>query len=65
MPSLWEQILVFKKYRIITVIALIAIGMLGLVIPVIPGLLLIILAVALIKPGMMAKLRERLKSWKV
>jgi hypothetical protein len=65
MPFLWEQILKFKKHRIPIASLLVILGLLGLILPVLPGWLLIILGIALLRPGMMANLRERLKSWRV
>lgn len=63
--SLWQEILTFKKYKILFLIILVILGGLGLIIPVIPGLLFLLLAVALFKPGLMQKIREKLKQWNI
>lgn len=59
---LWEEIRRFTRKKYGWAILLLLIGMLGIVIPVIPGLLLILLAVALFKPGLMAKIRAKINS---
>ncbi len=58
---LLDDILRFKKSKGILAFILVFIGLIGLVIPVIPGLLFFLLAVALFKPGLMAKIRQKLK----
>lgn len=59
---LWQDIKKFsgRKYSLATLLVLV--GLLGLLVPVIPGLLFILFAVALFKPGLMAKIRSRIKS---
>jgi hypothetical protein len=59
---LWEDIKKFSgnKYSLATILVLI--GLLGIFIPVIPGLLFFLFAIALFKPGLMAKIRTRIKS---
>ena len=59
---LWDDILKFSRKKYGLALILILIGLLGIVVPVIPGLLLILFAVALLKPGLMAKVRARLNS---
>ncbi|MGD9897578.1 MAG: hypothetical protein AB7T22_00490 [Calditrichaceae bacterium] len=62
---LWEEIKHFTKKKSLLATLLIVIGLIGFVIPVIPGLLLILFAVALLKPGLMKQIREKLKKWKI
>jgi len=38
---------------------------LGIIVPVIPGIIFIILAIALFKKGWMSKIRERFRLWKM
>lgn len=59
---LWKDIKKFSgnKYSIAAV--LVSIGMLGIFIPVIPGFLFFLFAAALFKPGLMTKIRSRIKS---
>jgi preprotein translocase subunit Sss1 len=59
---LWKEILKFSRRKYGLAILLLFIGLLGFLIPVIPGVLLIIFAVALVKPGMMQKLRAKMNS---
>jgi len=63
--KLWEEILRFKKYKIQLMILLVVIGGLGLLVPIIPGLLFLLLALALFKPGLMKKIRSQLREWKI
>lgn len=58
---LWESILKFSRQRPLLAVLLIFVGLLGIIIPVIPGLLLLFLAVALIKKGWFAKFRRRFR----
>jgi len=57
---LWEDVLSFSKNKYVLAVTLVGISALGLIIPVIPGLLLVILAIALFKRGWMSKIRNRL-----
>ena len=59
---LWEEILRFSRNKYILAILLVIVGILGFVVPVIPGFLLILFAVALFKPGLMKKIREKLNA---
>jgi len=60
---LWKDIKKFSgnKYSIAAV--LVFIGMLGIFIPVIPGILFFLFAAALFKPGLMTKIRAKIKSF--
>ena len=62
-PALWEDIRHFARKKYYWAGLLIIIGLFGFVVPVIPGLLLIVFAVALLKPGLMVKLRRKVKKW--
>ena len=59
---LWDDILKFSRKKYGLAFILILIGLFGLVIPVIPGLLLFLFAAALLKPGLMTKVRAKLNS---
>ncbi len=61
---LWEDILRFSKNKYLTAVILILIGLLGVVVPVIPGLLLFLLALALVRKGMMTRLRRYFRTTK-
>jgi uncharacterized protein YqgC (DUF456 family) len=59
MPQpLWEDILRFSRHKYKFASALIILGVLGLVIPVIPGILLILCAVFLVKPEWYHKVKN-------
>ena len=55
---LWADILRFSKQKYKFASVLIILGILGLVIPVIPGILLILAAVFLIKPDWYHKFKK-------
>ena len=57
---LWEDILKFRKNKLIIAVVLVLIGLTGIVVPIVPGLLLFIIAIALFKKGWMQKIRARL-----
>ena len=59
---LWEDILRFSKQKYKFAAVLIIIGVLGLVIPVIPGMLLLLGAVFLIKPEWYQKAKRFFKN---
>jgi len=56
-----EEIRSFRKNKIKTALLLLVIGLAGLVLPIIPGLVFILLAVWLVFPDQSEKLWERLK----
>ncbi len=60
---LWDEILKFSRKKYGLAFILVLIGLLGIIVPVIPGLLFIFFAVALLKPGLMVKVREKLNSF--
>ncbi len=59
---LWNDILKFSKNKYVTALILVLIGLTGIIVPVIPGILLFVLAIALLKKGTMQKLRRRFRS---
>jgi hypothetical protein len=59
---LWGDILKFSRKKYGLAFLLVLIGLLGIVVPIIPGLLFFLFAVALFKPGLMAKVRAKLNS---
>jgi len=60
---LWKDVLKFSRRKYGLAAILVLLGLLGLIIPVIPGLLFILMAIALFKPGLMSKIRSKLKSF--
>ena len=56
---LWDEILKFSKNKYQLAIVLILIGLTGFIIPVIPGSLLLVMALALLRKGTMNCLRDR------
>jgi uncharacterized protein YqgC (DUF456 family) len=56
---LWQEIQKFSGQKWYIALILLLLGLFGLVLPVIPGVLLIALAVFLIKPGWYEKLKKR------
>ncbi len=58
---LWNEILSFSKNKYITALILVLIGLLGIIIPIIPGILLFVVAIALLRKGTMQKLRRRFR----
>ncbi|MDZ7375821.1 MAG: hypothetical protein ONB13_04300 [candidate division KSB1 bacterium] len=59
--SLYEEMKRFQEEKKFYVIILLSVGVLGLVFPLIPGLLLIGLAVALMAPKSAEVLQQRIK----
>jgi uncharacterized membrane protein len=57
----YHEIYSFRKHKYWWAILLVLIGLSGVFIPIVPGFLLFLLALALIRPGMMAKIRRYLK----
>lgn len=62
---LWKEIRSFSKTKYLIAIALIILAVLGIIVPIIPGIIFIILAIALFKKGWMSKIRERFRLWKM
>jgi len=60
---LWEDIKKFSGNKFNLAIVLVLIGLLGVFIPIIPGILFFLFAIALFKPGLMTKIRSKLKSF--
>lgn len=58
---LWPEILRFSRTKYGLAMMLLIVGLLGLALPVIPGLLLILLAIALLRPGLAERMRRRFK----
>ncbi len=61
--SLYEEMKKFQGEKKYYIIALLILGSLGLIFPVIPGLLLIGMGVALISPKHGEALLEKIKKW--
>jgi uncharacterized protein YqgC (DUF456 family) len=61
--SLYDEMKKFQNEKKNYVIALFILGILGLIFPIIPGLLLIGLGVALISPKYGEALLEKIKKW--
>jgi len=62
---LWEEILPFTKKKYILVPLLILLSFLGLIVPVIPGIVLFVLAIMMIRKGTASKLRRKFRLWKI
>ena len=61
--SLYDEMKKFHSEKKIYIIALIIVGVLGLILPIIPGLLLIGVGIALISPKYGEALLEKIKRW--
>lgn len=61
--SLYEEMKNFQKEKKLYFFLLIVVGLLGLIFPVIPGLFLIAVGIALISPRHGDKILNRLKKW--
>jgi uncharacterized protein YqgC (DUF456 family) len=61
--SLYDEMKKFHSEKKNYIIALIILGVLGLMLPIIPGLLLIGLGIALISPKYGEALLEKIKKW--
>ncbi len=59
--DLLAKVKAFRKKKFLFIILLILLGMTGAIIPIIPGTLFIILAIALMKRGWMEKIRRYFK----
>jgi len=60
---LWEDIKKFSGNKFSLAVILVLIGLLGVIIPIIPGILFFLFAIALFKPGLMSKIRSKIKSF--
>ena len=58
---LWEEIVDFTKSKNKLAVALIALGLIGLVLPILPGVLLILVGIYLLKPEWIEKIKEQFK----
>lgn len=61
---LWEEILKFSKNKIVIAVVLILVSVTGIIIPVIPGIVFFVLAIALLRKGMMPRFRRRFRLWR-
>jgi len=59
---LWEDILKFHKSRITIGLVLVILGSFGLLIPILPGLIVILLGLALIAPGRFGSILDWMKN---
>jgi hypothetical protein len=57
----YREIHSFRKHKYWWAILFVLIGLTGVFIPIVPGFLLFLLALALIRPGLMAKIRRYLR----
>ena len=62
---LWEEIKSFSKTKSFIAIALLLLALLGIIVPIIPGIIFFVLAIALFRKGWMSKIRERFRLWKM
>jgi len=58
---LWEEIVDFTKSKNKLAVVLIALGLIGLVLPILPGILLILVGIYLLKPEWVEKIKEQFK----
>jgi len=62
---LWEEIREFRQNKLAIAFVLILLAHLGWIIPIIPGFILLLLALALFKKGWMTKIRRRWRLWRI
>ena len=62
---LWEEIRKFSRTKYFIAIVLLILAGLGIIVPIIPGIIFLILAIALFRKGWMSKIRERFRLWKM
>jgi len=62
---LWREILEFSKNKYLLAFLLSLIALSGLLIPIIPGFFIFIIALALLRKGWMARIRRRVRLWKI
>ena len=63
--TLLAEIKHFRKSRWFWAAGLLIIALFGLIIPIIPGILILIIVLALFKKGWMEKIRNRFRLWKI
>jgi uncharacterized protein YqgC (DUF456 family) len=59
---LWQDIVRFSRHKYKFVFALVILGLVGLVIPIIPGMLLLLAAIFIIKPEWYYKFKKFFKT---
>ena len=59
---LWQDILSYTRSKNKIAVALIIIGVLGLALPVLPGVLLIVIGLLILKPEWADKLKQKLRN---
>lgn len=59
--TLLDNILRFRKYKLPIAVLLIVVGVLGLVLPIIPGIVLLLLGMGLIKKKWFTRYRQYMK----
>jgi len=62
---LWQEIKRFRKYKFFLFFFLLLLAAIGFIIPVIPGIVLLILALAFIKKGWIAGIRKHIRFWRI
>ncbi|MBN2424294.1 MAG: hypothetical protein JXR46_08825 [Calditrichaceae bacterium] len=63
--TLLAEIKRFRKSRWFWAAGLLIVALFGLIIPIIPGILILIIILALFKKGWMEKIRHRFRLWKI
>ena len=63
--SLLDEIREFRQHKLLIAVVLLLLALLGWVIPIIPGFILVLLAIALFRRGWMTKIRRRWRLWKI
>ena len=62
---LWHDIRKFSKNKYFFAIFLLLLALLGILVPIIPGIIFFILAIALLRKGWMSKIRTRFRLWRI
>jgi uncharacterized protein involved in cysteine biosynthesis len=62
---LWQEIKRFRKNKFFIFFFFLVLAAIGFIIPIIPGIVLLILALAFIKKGWMAGIRKHIRFWRI
>ena len=59
---LWEDIIAFTRSKNKVGVGLIILGLMGLLLPIIPGILLVVAGIIILKPEWYERLKKKIKS---
>lgn len=62
---LWHEIKRFRKHKFFIFLFFLVFAAVGFIIPIIPGIVLLILALAFMKKGWMAGIRKYVRFWRI